>query len=934
MKSLTLKNIHSALHQIILQSYSLKVLPSSSLKVLQSYSLILALSPFLLFSLSSNAQYIGVRFFDTGNTAFVKYYDGHEMQRTIIPNWKENPVFEWNENNVIHRLDLRFSDEENQFPPSGPRNEMYDWIEPGVPVEGDMPSDCEYSKDGSIFAFIYQLSDNVIFYNATTFELLASVQVATQPVDLEMGKDHAYVCCHAAHGVVEISLDDFTVTNYITLNAAPCQVQVSPGDDTVYIAFDTFLDGWITAVDLNSNQVIYDSYYPYIHNFGHPDPFGRTQHVSTKFWLSPAGNKFMAGDTNTRPAFYNAFTGVQDTSFEIGGLRGAGFSPSGDTCYVYTQTSDGDSVMMCRINTLDNSIIDSIKVDPDLFVIADYTEIAINHDGSKVLAGDSWNSKLYLFDFEKYTCQVMDALTTWEDPVFPSSDGEYVVHSSFLTIEFINFDNGERYDTWATGIRPGWPLCGSPVENKLVAANGTIYSGNEYLFSFNFKNINDIFSDTTFLCGEAPEADAPVCADLLIQGINNPYKIISANAMSQNLSIIDFETHHVDKIIPFTAITGVKIVPGSDIAIVYGSSAQKTQLLDLTEYAILATFDYGQIEKVFITSDGLYGYLMMDLGVNEMIIKLRINGAASTVLDEQMFGASHCDYQIGDYTIQTTSALSPDEQLLLFGDDDPQLGAVICIVDAQTLELITKVPVPDECIYGFAFTDDSKRVIAVGDYNQAPIIYLDRENSFVENSAYINYQSFAACYNPVDGMFYVLEPSNYLHIIDPLTGIIGHTLYTYNEDNLNIGIDQEGKTLIITAYTLIYDGEEYPLPGPTSHLSYFQDNDLFIIPVPGPDVICVFDPKMVGIQQFKPGNQDDISISPNPVSDLVVIRAQEDILHVKMSNMVGEEVFSADYNDQKVNLTTSNLKPGIYLIRITTKNGNSTGKLIVNTQNP
>jgi len=160
-----------------MKTFLTKILQSSYYQIfLQSSRLIVLQSPLLFISLSLNAQILGVRSFGDGQQVFLKYYDGHEIQRAVIPDWKENPVFEWKERDVIHQFDLRYLQGDNQNPSSGNRNELFDWIEPGLPIEGDMPSDCEYSKDGSIFAFIYQLSDkNVIFKIATYLIMLIAI---------------------------------------------------------------------------------------------------------------------------------------------------------------------------------------------------------------------------------------------------------------------------------------------------------------------------------------------------------------------------------------------------------------------------------------------------------------------------------------------------------------------------------------------------------------------------------------------------------------------------------------------------------------------------------------------------------------------------------------------------------------------------------------
>jgi hypothetical protein len=135
--------------------------------------------------------------------------------------------------------------------------------------------------------------------------------------------------------------------------------------------------------------------------------------------------------------------------------------------------------------------------------------------------------------------------------------------------------------------------------------------------------------------------------------------------------------------------------------------------------------------------------------------------------------------------------------------------------------------------------------------------------------------------------------------------------------------------MVLSTYSLIYDREFYPIPGTSTVLSYNKEHDLFICPVPGPDMICVFDPKMVGIQQFKPGLLKEISIFPNPASDQVIIESESEILRVKVCNLAGIEVYSGDYRDKTVSIPTNNLAPGMYVIDVVTVEGRSSRKMVI-----
>jgi hypothetical protein len=190
--------------------------------------------------------------------------------------------------------------------------------------------------------------------------------------------------------------------------------------------------------------------------------------------------------------------------------------------------------------------------------------------------------------------------------------------------------------------------------------------------------------------------------------------------------------------------------------------------------------------------------------------------------------------------------------------------------------------------------------------------------------------SFSADFNPVDGLFYILERTGYIHKVEPLTGQIVGSYPTDDNYSMRIRIDQKGMPMVLTTSSLIYDREVYTMPGVSTELKYYDDFDLFLIPVPGPDVVCVFDPKMVGIQQFWPGMENEISVFPNPSTEKIIINSASEIRRVKVCNMEGKVVFSGDFDGHTIEFPTNYLAPGVYLIDITTKEGNYSRKMVRN----
>ena len=81
-----------------------------------------------------------------------------------------------------------------------------------------------------------------------------------------------------------------------------------------------------------------------------------------------------------------------------------------------------------------------------------------------------------------------------------------------------------------------------------------------------------------------------------------------------------------------------------------------------------------------------------------------------------------------------------------------------------------------------------------------------------------------------------------------------------------------------------------------------------------------------GIENF---SEDNVSIYPNPANNVVNVNAASNINTVEIFNMMGQKVAAFDANDTNVQISTTALNNGMYMMRITTENGVSNQKFTV-----
>ena len=74
---------------------------------------------------------------------------------------------------------------------------------------------------------------------------------------------------------------------------------------------------------------------------------------------------------------------------------------------------------------------------------------------------------------------------------------------------------------------------------------------------------------------------------------------------------------------------------------------------------------------------------------------------------------------------------------------------------------------------------------------------------------------------------------------------------------------------------------------------------------------------------------DNVNVYPNPANNVVNVNAASNINNVEIFNMMGQKVAAFDANDTNVQINTTALSNGMYMMRITTENGVSNQKFTV-----
>ncbi len=901
--------------------------------------LILSLLPFLWFALP--AQTIRVYYDEWGNPSRIKVSDKDHIKKIILKEIPEDGRinFEFNGEKIF--LDLNsFCNLPQNSHPRGEDDEM-EYVEPGVLPEGDLISTLEYTPDSSLLTVVYFNSGNVYFYDAGTFEITAIVNVCTGARDIAFGGGKAFVVCKTDQEVNVINLEDFSLENSFPIHENASQIEAKSDGSMVYVAFYSILNGSIAGYDPVTGNEIFYTEEPFIHRWSTIGELqGRILDQVVRFVLSPNGEVFVCPNTpdplGHDPTIFDASNGHPIKVITPNSYRGAAFSPSGDTLFVLTDESAYSPVIkLWRINCNDYSVIDTVVTNHyDFF---NYTDLVLNSNRTKVLAKDNWNQLYYYFDLQEDTCkQIIEPYSCDEPTILPASARNLAFTYSFSNYKVFDLDSGNISDFISDVFNKEEIGVVSPDMKKLIVPNipGRVFSDdtkNEGFYVFDISRKDSIVLDTAIVAGILPEGDGTTSAVLS----NDGKKLYATNIVTENFSVVNYETGELDTLIPTMKYSNITTIPNSNL--LFLTSLNKQILFNPENDETLTEFIRHMIYESYVSPDGDYIYLRQRGSGFTGLFKIKQMGAYSYIENELVFSSKNCTFAAGPYQIQSRPGLSPDGKYFIYSDEDEATGKdLIGIISTDSMKVIALLPVdPGGCVTGAIFSSDMKRALVLnnsGDnYVDKPIVYLDGANSYIENKVNNMQYAFSGQYNNDDQLFYLLLMNNYLLKIDPHSGKIVEKVMTDVGYQWQMVLDDKNIPIIRQYNNILYDDNFYPIPGISNPFYYSKQYNLCIVPSPGPDAISVFNPLTVAVETFpkKPAASSGFLLSPNPANEKITVTSEKPFQKIEILDVQGKKVYSGIFNNLKTTIPVRELKQGIYFMSVYFGGGRETKKLIV-----
>lgn len=889
------------------------------------------------------SQYHEVLYNEPGKPEVIRWIDEDSVYTIFPDNTRENKLYTIETKSGQLIIDANLSGSNSPGSDHSPASsDLMTNFDPSPSPNGDFIQKIAYTPDGELIAVLQKHSDNLVLYDAENYKVEQVIDLGREPMDMVVTNNNIYVCCHTAKVIQTVDLNTYSIVSTIGVVEPPCQLEINFKDSIAYLALDFEgtgnVKGGIAAYDLQTGDMIYETIDPHIYVFGRTGEFGRLGLRFKKFYLSPDGNKIIAQKIDfNQIGVYDAHNGNLLYTYNMGSLAGAGFSGSGDTMYMATDRFPTGEFSIYRINVDNMTILDSIAGSTVYY--GGVVDLAINADGSRVLSsGDQMSTKYLFFDFNSYQYQILPASASKGNYnlVLVTSKRDYAIMFAGGYYDIIDLNTGQVVVSSEYGIFYGWEGAISPSDDKMFLSDGVcLYfpfeNLGEKMYVVDIRDISSPITDTTLYAGNSREADETNMAWIS----NDGQKFISSNPLSQNISVVDIESGLTDTLIHYNLLSGLITIPGKNEAIAYSEENDTIRLIDLDTYQFIADVVVGSVDYVLISNDGQYAYILDYYtygGIEGLITKVRLNGTASMIEDQipaNIHSLRFWQMNTG-VVIQGVPALSPDGKYLLsslkLSQDDYRIG----VVDVEQMEVVASLPTESNGFCGFTFTDDCKWALGQCCNHSVPIIYLDGNNSIISSTFPVSYFCLSAAYNPVDGLFYALQDMYQYSTVDPETGEIINTVNTGEKFQFNIKIDNKGFPAILCNSTLLFKDESFPMIGTSIEMNYYNERDVFLISVPGPDKITVFGDLAVSTPEVQAFTEDKtFSIIPNPARESVQIKADFYIKTIEIIDLGGKCHLSEAVNGYTSTLSLNNLCSGIYLVRLLSDNAVVTQKIIV-----
>ena len=584
--------------------------------------------------------------------------------------------------------------------------------------EGDMPRAVAYTPDGAELLVVNRDTDNVMFFDTTSREVLATATVGDFPVDVAVAPDGsvALVANVLSNSVSVIDLSTRTVANTIAVSGTePFRIRIAgDGSRAVVAMINDAVDSAFSVINLSTmteESVIASASQGAYGSFFTPE-FGIFGNLFTDFAITQNAEQIILPVPSDQAVYvYDRASGSEIAALPVVAL-GRGIDIAPDDSFAVIQHEGGE-----------NSIT-RIDLDPVPAVGAVYpTPATLSNQLIRVTpdGGSALFSALNEVRFLNLASGVVSAgisTGTVGDIEF-SFDDQYAFVSNF-NARVIRLASQSLVDTipFAACV----DAAASPTSLQAVALN------NRFRENVHFYNINGAAGSLqgSVQSGPAAEGDAPFATAINAAGDT----AIVANGVSGNINIVDLPNGLIRATLNVGERTReVGISPDGSTAVICASDANQVVIVDLLSDTIVKTLAINNRPGRVVFTPGGEKAIVLNIAGSDQLSFITLDGADSVITTQLSAGQTGAANGPA-YGEWSGIAISPDGSIVVVCDS---FNDALRVYDVPGETLLDVVGVGDFPIRA-TFSPDGSRVYTADHFGDSvSIVLINDTASELEN---------------------------------------------------------------------------------------------------------------------------------------------------------------------------------------------------------
>lgn len=795
-------------------------------------------------------------------------------------------------------------------------------VDPGVPPEGDYLGWMAWTRDGSKLLLTNRGTDNITVFDAATMQVDTNIPTGDYPGAIAVTDSLCIVALGFSDSIEVFRLSDWTRLCGLPSGIQPWVIRLSPDDSLAFVSCDISNTCEVYDLAALTHLRSITGFPVFLSTYSWNSENGRNSFTFSDFGVHPDGNRLIVPNGLDTVFVFSIEGGPPvDTITGFGDCRNVRFSGDNRVAVIV----DGGSPMTAHRLDLDSMQVNA-AVTIDGHSVGMDRSCGVNWDGTKTFVSISDNkSAMVRFETGDYVVYSETYSAFW---IGVSPDHRLAVSGQYR-FTVIDFDS-----ELIVGQHQGNAQSLGEVSPVGYFAAGVDPHRHEGVYFYAFDTVAAPSYRGTANSGSDPEGDGPRRVAITPDGS----KIVVANVLSDNATIIDAEAWTVDTVLPCgdrpqgTATTG-----DGRWAVVASVGSNRATVIDLADNTVAAQVDCGSGPWPLVIGPGDSLAYVGNLSGNTVGV-IRLDGAASRLLAEVPVGEVGVVW--AGYGVASGLAVSPNAEYLLvcvsFED-------VVRVIDTRTRTVVAALTVGDFPLQAEFSASGEYAVVSNYFSNDYSVARIQADSSYVVGTYPTGQAPLRLCRNPVaDEVGIGNYAGKTMVTVNPENGNVIRTDYFTSYGSLvQVGFDELGRPMALTMSVGDFPGhlhrgtDHVELPAVPTLFAYSALAQRAAVAMPGPDWVSIVQWSPSGGSESPDAKRPRFRVWPSLSSGSVQVSyapVTPENLRVKVydpsGRLVSEQRLTADCPGL-AKLDLHGLPSGVYVVRLDGKGYSAVCRVVI-----